>query len=147
MKSIHILILFAFIFFACEKNKLKPTGKKRTYELAPYGNDSNISGTATLEELRGDGVKFSINLENTNTAATYIAHIHSGNTDDFGPIVVYLGYIYGDEGSRSDYVYELDNRTLMEYSDWLNYEGYIAIHLRDNGSYPVLAVGNIGASQ
>lgn len=136
----------ALLFFSCEKEPYR-TDDSISYPIGPYKGKSEIYGEARIYKLSDNSIELKIELENTDPEQIYIGHIHNGDTANLGPMTIYLDYIYGDDPVFLSRITRLDDDTPMTYQDWLNYEGYIAIHLRSyEQRYPIFAAGNIGES-
>lgn len=146
MKSFLSFLILIVVFTACDKEPYR-TDDYISYPIGPYKSKSEIYGEATIYKLSDNSIELKIELENTDPDLIYIGHVHNGDTANLGPMTIYLDYIFGDDPLFLRRITRLDDNTPMTFDDWLNYEGYIAIHLRNyQQRFPIYAAGNIGSS-
>jgi len=136
-----LFILLQILLFCCGDKDPEPTGKSETYQIISY-NNSTISATAKLSELSNGFTDITLTLDGTSESENYLAHIHAGNVNNFGEIIAHLG---NSNIQNSEISALLNNRTYA-YEEWINFNGYIAIHVDDDDVYPIVALGNIGSN-
>ena len=104
------------------------TGKQTSYALASV-DFPRVSGVATISERANGESLVSIRLMGTQAGEMYPAHIHLNTAAEGGDIAVSLGAIPGGMGEHKVSVRALDNGTAISYSQLLNFDGYINVHL------------------
>jgi hypothetical protein len=123
------------------------TGTQKSYNLDAV-NASGISGTALFEERKSGHTLITLSLNGTLASGDHPAHIHLGSTSTIGggPIVRSLSNVNGSTGKSYTNVRELDNSTPITYDNWLDYDGYINVHLSPIALGTIIAQGDIGSN-
>ncbi len=104
-------------------------------------SDPGISGKVTFAE-RDDGVTvITIELNGTPAGGDHPSHIHGNTAAEGGGILIDLTNIDGSTGMS---VTEVSSET---YSDLINFNGYINVHLSPNDLGTLIAQGDIGQNE
>ena len=140
LKKLPFIMLLLFSL-GCGEDEVSPTGKSETYTIDAY-NGTSVTAVATLKELSNGYTRVELALSGTESNLSYLAHIHSGNVNNFGNIVAQLR----NSNTSNTLISEDLTNTLYSFEDWLSFDGYIAIHIDDDDVYPIVAVGNIGSN-
>ncbi|WP_222933120.1 CHRD domain-containing protein [Fulvivirga aurantia] len=120
------------------------TGTAVEYALAEFGG-SGVSGVAIFEERVNGEALATLSLTGTPIDGSHPAHIHANSAAETGPIVFTFNNVDGETGKSFTNLAALDDETSFGYSDVLDYDGYINIHLSD-GDLTVVAQGDIGSN-
>ncbi|WP_396637824.1 CHRD domain-containing protein [Maribacter sp. R77961] len=121
------------------------TGESITYDLGSV-SDPQISGTATFSQRVNNETLVEIALSGTTEGGIHPAHIHMGAAPGPGPIIVSLSPVIGANGLSATNVTMLSDGTTLNYSDMLNIDGYINVHLSSEQLEVLIAQGNVGAN-
>lgn len=120
------------------------TGESITYNLEEQ-NSSGVTGTITFDERMDDTFLATFDLNGTPDDGNHPAHIHMNSASETGPIVVTFTNVNGATGRSLTQVEELNDGTSFTYSEALNYDGYVNVHLSPD-DLTVVAQTNIGAN-
>ncbi len=145
-----VSILFLAIFtMACDDDDdggitgPQLTGNSETYTLFAQ-SDPNISGSVVFAE-RDDGVTvITISLSGTDAAGDHPAHIHANTAIETGGIVIDLNNVDGSTGQSITEVDTLNDGTSISYSELIDFNGYINVHLSSTDLATLVAQGDIG---
>lgn len=123
------------------------TGNEITYQLfasSDYKNDGYI----TFKERKDESIQAEVILSNTQDGGFHPLHLHQGPINADGDLVAILNPVEGKTGKSNTVFDVLGDETKFTYTDLLNYNGSIRVHL-DDGIYKdeVLAGGNIGTNR
>lgn len=123
------------------------TGNEVTYQLfasSGYDNDGHI----TFMELKDESIQAEVVLSNTQDGGMHPLHLHSGPISADGDLVALLTPVEGKTGKSLTVFRVLGDETEFTYTDLLNFDGSIRVHL-DDGIYKdiVLAGGNVGINR
>ncbi|PWI31410.1 hypothetical protein DI383_01715 [Flavobacteriaceae bacterium LYZ1037] len=122
------------------------TGMTQSYTLNAV-DVPTISGTVTFSERSNGDALAKIELTGTPPAGMHPAHIHMGSVATApGDIMFTFNPVIGDTGISLTNVTALDDTTSFGYSDILNVDGYINVHLSASDLGTLVAQGNIGAN-
>ncbi|REG94492.1 CHRD domain-containing protein [Algoriphagus antarcticus] len=141
-----ILILFSSILISCKDDPdpiLIPTGNTETFDLASVA-DPSISGTAEFIENKDNSTTINLQLSGTPSGGMHPAHIHLNTAAEGGDIVLTLGTVMGGKGTSSVTVSKLDDGTPISYTQLINFDGYINVHLSASDLGTLVAQGDIG---
>jgi hypothetical protein len=141
-----ILILFSSILISCKNDPDPvpiPTGSKETFDLASVA-DPSISGTAEFIENKDNSTTINLQLSGTPAGGMHLAHIHLNTAAEGGDIVLTLGTVMGETGMSSITVSSLDDGTPISYSQLINFDGYINVHVSSSDLATLVAQGDIG---
>ena len=141
-----ILILFSSILISCKEDPDPvpiPTGSKETFDLASVA-DPSISGTAEFIENKDNSTTINLQLSGTPAGGMHPAHIHLNTAAEGGDIVLTLGTVMGGTGMSSVTVSSLDDGTPISYSQLINFDGYINVHVSSSDLATLVAQGDIG---
>lgn len=119
------------------------TGESVVYPLSERAIDG-ISGTATLFQRRNGNTLAVLELEGTPEGGEHPAHIHRNTAAEGGGIVVSLMPVDGTTGMSSTNIRQFDDGTAVTYSELLDYDGYINVHLSSDALGTIVAQGDIG---
>jgi len=119
------------------------TGKQTTYTLASV-DFPRVSGVATISERANGRSLVSLRLTGTEAGQMYPAHIHLNTAAEGGDIAVSLGSVAGGMGERKVSVSALDDGTPITYSQLLDFNGYINVHLSMTQLDKLVSQGDIG---
>lgn len=119
------------------------TGEFTEYPLAERAVEG-ISGTATLYQRKNGNTLAVIDLENTPDGGMHPAHIHRNTAAEGGGIVVSLQSVDGTTGVSRTNIRQFDDGTEVAYTDLLDYDGYINVHLSNENLGTIVAQGDIG---
>ncbi|MGB3608177.1 MAG: CHRD domain-containing protein [Psychroserpens sp.] len=109
---------------------------------------AGISGSITFDERANSEIYSVIQLEGTPVDGMHPAHIHMNSAEETGPVVVTLGTVNGETGigTRTFTTFN-DEETPFTYSDLIDYDGYVNVHLSMDEIETIVAQGNIGSNQ
>ncbi len=121
------------------------TGESVTYAL----NDvdmSEVSGTATFSQRKDGTTLVSIVLTGTPPAGDHPAHIHYNSAEEGGGIAISLNNVEGATGLSKTSVARTDNNIDISYTELIEFDGYINVHLSEADLATIVAQGDIGAN-
>ena len=122
------------------------TGESVSYDLSTMAVEG-ISGTATFEERESGEALVTLSLTGTPDDGMHPAHIHMGSVADApGDIAISLNSVNGATGMSMTNISETDGGDMVTYSDLVDYDGYINVHLSAEDLATLVAQGNIGAN-
>ena len=123
------------------------TGETKTYDLGEKDVEG-ISGTVLFEERENGEAFATLNIMNTIPGAEHPAHIHMNTAVEGGGILYTFTPVNGDTGMSQSNVSELDDETAFGYSDVLEVDGYINVHLGPGDDLAtIVAQGDIGQNE
>lgn len=122
------------------------TGTSKEYPLGSVAFD-DIDGTATFFERNNGEALAVIMLNNTPEDGMHPGHIHVNTAAESGDIVFTFDPVNGATGMSQTNVAALDDDTAFGYSDVLEYDGYINIHLSAEELGILVAQGDIGQNE
>ncbi|WP_075351423.1 CHRD domain-containing protein [Algoriphagus marinus] len=142
------LLLFSLIFISCDDEMdpiplPMPTGSSTTFNLAAVSNPG-ISGTAEFIENDDNSTTINLMLSGTPAVGMHPAHIHFNTAAEGGDIALTLGTVMGGTGMSSVTVNALDDGSPISYSQLINFDGYINVHLSSSDLATLVAQGDIG---
>lgn len=105
-------------------------------------NDSGVSGTAVFTKVSDSETLVVVAVEGTEDGASHPIHIHEGEPEDGGDIVVSLTTVDGDTGLSETTVSELGGEPVT-YEELISYDGYINIHLSAEDLATLVAQGDL----
>ena len=123
-----------------------PTGNSETYTLSEVGG-SSVSGTAEIIENDDNSVTVELNLNGTPNGGMHPAHIHFNSAAEGGGIAISLGTVDGSTGESTITFSSLDDGTAITYSELLDFDGYINVHLSQSEMTTIVAQGDIGENE
>jgi hypothetical protein len=119
------------------------TGESVTYNLDERAVEG-ISGTATLYERQSGNSLMVLDLEGTPDEGSHPSHIHANTAAESGPIALSLTPVNGTTGMSMTTIRQFDDGTPVTYSELLNYDGYINVHLSASELGTIVAQGDMG---
>ncbi|WP_051227998.1 hypothetical protein [Gillisia sp. JM1] len=122
------------------------TANTKSYNLSSVA-DPNISGTVTVTEFSDNSIQLDLNLQNTPSNGVHPAHVHFNTAAEGGDIAVSLEAIDGNTGKSSTNFTTLDDGTAISYSEFLNFDGYVNVHLSPEDLGTLVAQGDIGQNE
>lgn len=141
-----LFLLLSLVIFSC-KDVVEPipvpTGSMETFALGAV-NDPNISGTAEFIENNDNSTTINLKLSGTPSGGMHPAHIHFNTAAEGGDIALTLGTVMGGEGTSSITVKTLDDGTPISFSQLINFDGYINVHVSASDLGTLVAQGDIG---
>ena len=146
------LAFLAMIVVSCDDDSQNQdlgefTGNEITYQLfasSEYDNDGQI----TFKELKDGSIQAEATLANTQDGGVHPLHLHQGPIDADGDLVAILNPVEGVTGKSLTVFKVLGDETAFTYTDLLQFDGSIRVHL-DDGIYKeeILAGGNVGINK
>ena len=126
------------------------TGESTEYSLESTDEATDVNGTITLNERKNGNTLAVINVANTVPGMMHPAHIHEGVTGSGGPIAISLNPVDGDTGMSMTNIMAFDaamnEGAAITYSELLEYNGYVNVHLSPEALATVVASGNVGSN-
>jgi Cu/Zn superoxide dismutase len=120
------------------------TGESLSYDLDERAVEG-ISGTVMFEERMNGEALATIMLDGTPAGGMHPAHIHMNTAAESGGIAFTFNPVNGDTGMSMTNVSELDDEeTAFMYSDIMDYDGYVNVHLSATDLGTIVAQGDIG---
>src|SRR5690606_15838174 len=119
------------------------TGLSETHELNSV-SDPAISGTVKFEERKNGEAVATITLDGTSGGNTHPAHIHNNSAAEGGGIAIDFNPVDGATGISKTNIKQLNDGTPVTYSDLLEFDGYVNVHLSAAQLGTLIAQGDIG---
>lgn len=144
-----ILVLMILAVAACSDDDTPvpmPTGMQEAYTLNTIGN-SGVSGSVRIEEADLGGSIITVMLTGTSSGNSHPSHVHFNTAAEGGDIAISLEPVDGATGMSETYVETLDDGTAISYSELLEFDGYVNIHLSADELATVVAQGDIGQNE
>lgn len=123
-----------------------PTGMEDSFSLSTR-NSSGISGTVSFEEADLGGTIITIDLNGTSSGNSHPSHIHFNSAAEGGDIAISLEPVDGATGISETYVEALDDGSAISYTELLQFDGYVNVHLSAADLGTVIAQGDIGVNE
>jgi hypothetical protein len=127
----------------CKKNDT-PEPNKTVYNLK-IKDMIGISGTVTFTETSSTVTTITIKL-NGGSATNHPAHIHLNSAIETGAIALTLTPVDASGNSITE-VSKLDDNTPINYSQLLNFDGYINVHESSSNLGTIIAQCDIGGNE
>lgn len=149
------LMMAAFVATACiatscsdddVNDPINPIGDIKEYQLHSV-SDPDISGTITFMRNEDNSTTVEIDLDGTTSGQTYPAHIHDNSAIEIGDIVITLNSVDGETGESTTTFSTLDDGTTQSYTDMLDFDGYVNVHLNETEMTTLVAQGDIGGNE
>jgi len=122
------------------------TGMSKEYTLNSVAIPT-IDGAATFfERVNGEALAV-IMLNNTPADGMHPSHIHFNTAAEGGDIAFTFNPVNGATGISMTNVAVLDNDSVFGYSDILDFDGYINVHLSSEELGTIVAQGDIGQNE
>lgn len=149
MKSWMGVLVVILALYGCQESQTVSdlTGNEVTYALQQT-SDYNVNGTVTFKEKRDGSSIILINLRGTDGNVKLPVHLHMGDISaPDAEVAALLNPIIGTTGRSETHFVQLADETKLNYTDLINLEASIKVHLSDVGPERdiILAGGNIGA--
>lgn len=122
------------------------TGNTIVYALGSVAVD-NIDGTATFSERVNGEALATIMLNNTPADGMHPGHIHMNTASEGGDIAFTFNAVNGATGISKTNVAALNDGSSFGYTQILDYDGYINIHLSADDLGTLVAQGDIGQNE
>ena len=122
------------------------TGESKTYPLETRDVDG-ISGSVMFQERQNGEAQATIMLDGTSDGEMHPAHIHMNTAAEGGGILYTFTPVDGTTGMSRSNVAELDDGTSFGYSDVLDVDGYVNVHLSADDLATIVAQGDIGQNE
>lgn len=121
------------------------TGEETSYELTEL-NGSGVSGTFKLQQRKNGFTLATIMLTGTPEDGNHPAHIHTNSIVNGGGIVIPLNNVDGNTGLSSTNIEKTNAEEGITYSELLEFNGHVKVHLSPEDLSTVVAGGNIGSN-
>lgn len=121
------------------------TGEEVVYELNPV-SDPAISGTVTFAERMNGTTLITIELVGTTDGGDHPAHIHNNSAAQGGGIAIDLKNVSGATGKSATSVVQRNDGTAITYTELIDFNGYVNVHLSSANLATLIAQGDIGAN-
>jgi len=121
------------------------TGDAMAYNLTTVEN-SGVNGDATFYKRVNGEALLVIDIMGTMSGDSHPSHIHMGDVNNPGDIVVSLNPVEGETGMSKTNIAIQDGGNEFGYDDVLTYNGYINVHKSATELQTLLAQGNIGSN-
>ena len=150
MKKIilSILVVPAFVATSCSDDDiydpLNPIGDSKVYELQAV-SDPAITGTATFNRNQDNSTTIELELEGASGSEIHPAHIHFNSVFETGEIAIDLNGV--ENGTSTTDITTLNDGTSISYTDLMEFDGYLNIHLGTEGPDVLLAQADIGGNE
>ncbi len=119
------------------------TGMMTSYSLDERSG-SGVSGMAVFYERENGETLVELDLNGTPTDGMHPAHIHMNTAAEGGDIAITLNSVNGASGlSRTNVTQTDDGMNQLNYTDLIDFNGYINVHL-SSSDLSVVAQGDIG---
>lgn len=123
------------------------TGNEITYQLFA-GSGYNNEGYITFKERKDKSIQAEVTLSNTQAGGTHPLHLHQDPIGADGDLVALLNPVDGKTGKSVTIFNVLGDETAFTYTDLLNFNGSIKVHLDDGlNKDEVLSGGNVGINR
>jgi hypothetical protein len=110
-------------------------------------SDPNVSGTATFAERNNGETLVTIQLDGTSDGGDHPSHIHANTAAEGGGILVDFTNVDGATGISKTNVSQLNDGTAITYTELLEFNGYINVHLSSTELSTLIAQGDIGQNE
>jgi len=145
-----VLIAFASIFVSCNNDETDPdalTGRSVTYPLFTGATEGGYEGDVTFAERKDGFTLLKIQLTGPTGTSKFPAHLHEGPYSIDADMAAMLVPVDAATGKSETLLKQLANGTEISYSELIDYNGHIKVHLGDGDDKSViLAYGNIGSN-
>lgn len=121
------------------------TGMSTTYALNSK-DVPGIEGQAVFYERANGEALAILTVANTPADGVHPAHIHNNSASEGGAIALSFNPVDGNTGMSKTNISALDDQTAFSYSDVLQFDGYINVHLSAENLATIVAQGDIGAN-
>jgi hypothetical protein len=150
MKRMIWVVWIGLISAACQEseNTSEFTGNEITYALQ-QGSEYVVSGTVVFKERRDGRALVAVSLTGTEGTDKLPVHLHLGDLSAAdADVAALLNPVDSRTGKSETLITRLTNETEVTYTQLLQLEACIKIHLADTGPGRdvILAGGNIGQS-
>jgi hypothetical protein len=122
------------------------TGISKSYALGSVAVPT-ISGSVVFAERVNGEALATIQLSGTPAGGMHPAHIHNNTAVEGGGIAFTFNPINGDTGISKTNVAQLNDATPFGYSDVLDVDGYVNVHLSASDLGTLVAQGDIGQNE
>ncbi|EGV44040.2 hypothetical protein BZARG_1425 [Bizionia argentinensis JUB59] len=120
-------------------------GVSKTYGLNAL-DVPGISGTAKFSQRKNGEALARIELVNTIPGEEHPAHIHINTALEGGVIALTFNPINGDTGLSRTNISTLDDATPINFTDLMDFDGYINVHLSTTDLGTIISQGDIGVN-
>ena len=152
MKKLMMAAFVAATFVATScsdddvNDPINPIGDSTEYQLQAVSN-SDISGTVTFMRNDDNSTTVEIDLDGTTDGQTYPAHIHNNSALETGSIAITLNPVDGETGESTTTFSALEDGSAISYTDLLDFNGYVDVHLSETEMTTLVAVADIGGNE
>jgi hypothetical protein len=113
------------------------------YPLASV-SDPSVSGMITFEERMNGETLATIMLDGTEAGGDHPSHIHNNSAAQGGGIAIDFNNIEGSSGLSKTNISQLNDGTPITYTELLEFNGYVNVHLSGANLGTLIAQGDIG---
>ncbi|MEQ9426263.1 MAG: hypothetical protein RJQ09_17695 [Cyclobacteriaceae bacterium] len=142
--------LMLSVTFGCTPDSVQNeiTGNQVQYALFS-GSDFGYEGLVIIEELTNGSPRITIELSGPNGEASFPAHLHFGSfSNPNADLAALLTPINAKNGIGITDLEFLSDENKISYTDFINFDGHIKVHLDDGANQDVvLAYGNVGSNK
>ena len=146
----YVLPILLFLLFSCnDENAVPgptPTGQSKSYTINPVV-DPTISGSIKFIENSDNSTTIEVSMTTTSENDTHPAHLHFNSAAETGGIALTLTPVAGSTGTSSTTVTQLDNGTLLSYTDFLNFDGHLNVHVSEEDLESLIGQADIGTNE
>ncbi|MBL0310238.1 MAG: CHRD domain-containing protein [Bacteroidetes bacterium] len=135
-------VMLTMTLIGCKKED-KVVLNQTTYTLNTV-DQVGITGTVSFTETSNTVTTVSINLTGAS-ATSHPAHIHLNSALETGGISITLNPVVA--GQSITLVTKRDDGTLVNYTDLVNYDGYLNVHESSAALGTIIAQGDIGGNE
>lgn len=122
------------------------TGESKAYVLGER-DVPGISGSVLFEERLNGEAQATIMLDGTPDGGMHPTHIHMNTAAEGGGILYTFTPVDGTTGMSRSNLAALDDGSPFGYSDVLDVDGYVNVHLSMNELATIVAQGDIGQNE
>lgn len=116
------------------------------YDILPVGG-SGVEGDITFVERVSGEILAVLSLENTPSDGVHPAHVHLNSVATGGGIVISLNPVDGNSGMSATDFSALDDGTAITFSELIDFNGHVKVHLSESDLATVVAAGDIGENE
>lgn len=136
-------VVLAIMATGCKDDEEDPIPPEQISYTLKVKDVLGITGTVTFTEISATETKIDIAL--VGASGTHPAHVHFNSAVETGGIAISLNAVDAT-GKSSTIVTKLDDNTTINYTQLLNFDGYVNVHESPSGLGVIIAQGDIGGN-